>query len=43
MGCMKGKSESKEKPGRFRCKSCGAVSDKKCHCCKPEKIKKKKD
>ncbi len=37
--CLKGKSEDKEKPGRFECKKCGAVSEKKSHVCKPEKIK----
>ena len=41
MGCLKGKSEAKEKPGNYRCKKCGAVTDKKKHACKPRKIKKK--
>ena len=39
MGCLKGKSESKAKPGRFRCNKCGAVSKKKKHVCSPKKIK----
>jgi hypothetical protein len=39
--CLKGKSEAKEKPGRFECKKCGAVSEKKSHVCKPKKIKDK--
>jgi hypothetical protein len=40
MSCRKGKSENKEKPGRFKCKKCGAVSKKEDHLCKPEKVKK---
>jgi hypothetical protein len=39
MSCLKGKSESKEKPGRFICKKCKAVAKKKERLCKPEKIK----
>jgi len=39
MGCLKGKSEAKAKPGRFRCKACEAVAKKKSHLCKPKKIK----
>lgn len=39
MGCCKGKSEAKAKPGRFRCKKCKAVSKKKGRLCKPRKIK----
>ena len=39
MGCLKGKSENREKAGRFKCKKCKAVSKKKGHLCKPEKIK----
>ena len=39
MGCLKGKPEAKAKPGRFKCKKCGAVSKKKGHLCKPKKIK----
>jgi hypothetical protein len=37
-----GKSEAKKKPGRYRCKDCGAVSKKKGRLCNPKKIKKKK-
>ena len=40
MGCLKGKSENKSKPGRYRCAKCEAVSKKKSHLCKPKKIKK---
>jgi len=39
MGCLKGKSENKEKPGRFKCAKCGGVSKKEDHLCKPKKIK----
>jgi hypothetical protein len=39
MNCLKGKAESKAKPGRFKCKKCGAVSKKKNHLCDPKKIK----
>jgi hypothetical protein len=39
MGCRKGKSEHKPKPGRHQCTRCGAVSKKKGHLCKPKKIK----
>ena len=41
MGCRKGESEHKPKPGRYRCAKCGAVSKEKRHVCKPKKIKKK--
>jgi hypothetical protein len=41
MECLSGKSEDKPKPGRYKCKDCGAVSKDKDHLCKPEKIKKK--
>jgi hypothetical protein len=41
MGCLKGKNKNKPKPGRFRCKKCGAVAKKKKHLCKPRKIKDK--
>ena len=40
MGCRKGQSEHKPKPGRYQCGKCGAVSKKKGHLCKPKKIKK---
>lgn len=43
MGCLKGKSEDKAKPGRYTCVKCGAVSKKKDHVCKPKKIGKTKD
>lgn len=42
MGCLKGKSEHKPKPGRFACRKCGAVSKKKGHLCKPKKIREPK-
>ena len=40
MGCLKGKSKDKPKPGSYECKKCGAVAKKKGKLCKPEKIKK---
>lgn len=39
MSCLKGKSEQKEKPGRFKCEKCKAISKKKSRLCKPKKIK----
>jgi hypothetical protein len=39
MSCLKGKNESKPKPGRYVCGKCKAVSKKKDHVCKPKKIK----
>ena len=39
MMCLKGESEHNPKPGRYRCKNCGAVSKKKGRICKPKKIK----
>jgi hypothetical protein len=39
---MDGKSDAKPKPGRYKCKKCGAVSKKKDNMCKPKKIKAKK-
>jgi len=36
--CLKGKSEDKPKEGTFRCHKCGAISKKKDHLCKPEKL-----
>lgn len=39
MSCLKGKSENKPKDGRFKCKKCGAISKKKDHLCKPQKLK----
>lgn len=41
MSCLKGKSEAKEKPGRFKCEKCGAVAKKKKKLCKGSKIKEK--
>lgn len=40
MSCRKGKSSAKPKPGRFKCKKCGAVVKKKDEVCKPRKISK---
>ena len=40
MGCKKGKSKVKPKPGRFECKDCGAVVKSKKDACEPKKIKK---
>ncbi len=39
MECRKGESENRAKPGRYRCRTCGAASKKKDHLCKPKKIK----
>ncbi len=39
--CLKGKSESNPQVGAFKCEKCGAVSEKKKHICKPDKLKKK--
>jgi len=39
MSCKKGESSTKSKPGRFRCKDCGAVVKKKRQVCDPKKIK----
>jgi hypothetical protein len=41
MGCLKGESKVKPKPGRFRCKDCGAVAKKKKKkdLCEAKKIK----
>jgi hypothetical protein len=38
MGCLKGMSKGKPKPGWFRRATCGSVSKKKEHVCKPKKI-----
>lgn len=48
MGCLKGKSKTKPKPGAYECPKCGAVVKKKGDVCKAKKIKdeekdKKKD
>jgi len=37
--CCKSKKKVKDKPGSYRCKSCGAVAKKKGKLCKPKKIK----
>lgn len=37
--CLEGKQEAKEKPGRYKCGKCGAVSKEKENMCKPRKIK----
>ncbi len=39
MGCKKGKSKTKPKPGRFLCEDCGAVVKAKKDACEPKKIK----
>jgi hypothetical protein len=41
MSCLKGESKAKPKPGRYRCKDCGAVVKKKDKdkACDPKKIK----
>jgi len=39
MGCQKGKSKHKPKPGLYECKKCGAVVKKKDKVCKGRKIK----
>jgi hypothetical protein len=43
MSCQKGESKVKPKPGRYRCKDCGAVvkKKKKKALCEPKKIKNK--
>jgi hypothetical protein len=41
MSCKKGESSAKSKPGRYRCKDCGAVVKKKAEVCEPKKIKTK--
>ena len=37
--CMHGDSEVSKKKARFQCAKCGAMTAKKGHACKPEKIK----
>lgn len=39
MGCLKGKSKSRQKAGNYVCEKCGAASKKKKEVCKPRKIK----
>jgi hypothetical protein len=41
MGCLKGKSKAKPKPGAFVCEKCDAVAKKKGDLCKGKKIKDK--
>lgn len=36
--CLKGHSENKPKEGSYQCDKCGAVSKKKGHLCKPDKL-----
>ena len=36
--CLKGHSENKPKEGNYQCDKCGAVSKKKGHLCKPDKL-----
>jgi hypothetical protein len=36
--CLKGKSENKPREGAYQCDKCGAVSKKKGHLCKPDKL-----
>jgi hypothetical protein len=40
VGCKKGESKVKAKPGRYSCRDCGAVAKKKDKVCEPKKIKK---
>jgi hypothetical protein len=42
VGCLEDKPKEWDHPGRFKCKSCGATSDKKKKLCKPGKIDAKK-
>ncbi|WP_305044028.1 hypothetical protein [Geoalkalibacter sp.] len=37
--CQKGKSETDPHPGAYKCKKCGAVSEKEKHLCDAKKIK----
>ena len=39
MGCLKGKSKTKPKPGAYECPKCCAVVKKKGDVCKAKKIK----
>jgi hypothetical protein len=39
VGCKKGKSKTKPKPGRFVCEDCGAVVKAKKDACEPKKIR----
>jgi len=40
MSCKKGKSKLRPKPGRYKCRDCGAVVKAKNEVCEPKKIKK---
>ncbi|SHJ09836.1 hypothetical protein SAMN02745165_01565 [Malonomonas rubra DSM 5091] len=40
MGCLKGKSEVKQKKAKFECEKCGAMVEKKGHVCKPVNVEK---
>jgi hypothetical protein len=42
VGCKKGKTKSKPKPGRYICKECGVVVKTKKQACDAKKIKAKK-
>lgn len=42
VGCLEDKPKDWDHPGKFKCKSCQATSDKKKKLCKPLKIEKKK-
>ncbi len=41
MGCLKGKSNTKPKPGAYECTKCDAGAKKKGDLCKAKKIKAK--
>ena len=42
VGCLEDKPKEWDHPGKYKCKSCRATSDKKSKLCKPAKIEKKK-
>ena len=42
VGCLEDMPKEGDHPGKFKCKACGATSDKKNKLCKPAKIEKKK-
>jgi hypothetical protein len=42
VGCLEDKPKEWDEPGKYKCKSCRATSDKKNKLCKPAKIEKKK-
>jgi len=39
MSCLKGRKKAEDEPGNYRCRRCGATSEKKRPLCKPKKIK----